>query len=143
MKSISPNNIYSISTKYYFVFYIAPAAAPTNIALQILGTQSIQVTICPPPQIDQNGLIISYTITYTGNPFDTSPQSMTVIVSLSYPATATECSTTTLTGLEEFNNYTVTVRAVNSIGPSDASSGVTAQTNAAGSNYTMYYLLSL
>ena len=67
---------------------------------------------------------------------------MTVTVSLSYPATATECSTTTLTGLEEFNNYTVTVRAVNSIGPSDASTGVTTQTNAAGSNYTMYYLLS-
>ena len=106
--------------------------------LQTLGTQSIRVTICPPPQIDQNGLITGYTVSYTGNPFDTSTQSMIVSVSFSYPATATECSTTTLTGLEEFNNYTVTVRAVNSIGSSDASSGVTAQTNAAGSNYTMY-----
>ena len=55
---------------------------------------------------------------------------MTVIVSLSYPATA--CINSNLTGLEEFNNYTVTVRAVNSIGSSDPSTGVTAQTNAAG-----------
>ena len=101
--------------------------------LQTLGTQSIRVTICPPPQTDQNGLISSYTVSYTGNPLDTSTQSMTVNVSLSYPATATTCINTNLTGLEEFNNYTVTVIAVNSIGSSDASTGVTAQTNAAGS----------
>ena len=99
--------------------------------LQTLGTQSIRVTICPPPQIDQNGLISSYTVSYTGDPFDTSPQTITVNVSLSYPATA--CINTNLTGLEEFNNYTVNVRAVNSIGSSEASTGVTALTNAAGS----------
>ena len=56
---------------------------------------------------------------------------MTVSVSLSYPATT--CINTNLTGLEEFNNYTVTVRAVNSIGSSEPSTGVTAQTNASGS----------
>ena len=113
------------------ISYLVPAAAPTNIALQTLGTQSIQVTICPPPQIDQNGLIISYTVFYTGNPFDTSTQSVIVSVSLSYPATT--CINTNLTELEEFNNYTVTVTAVNSIGSSDPSTGVTALTNAAGS----------
>ena len=111
-------------------FHLVPAAAPTNITLQILGPQSIQVTICPPPQIDQNGLILSYNVSYTGDPFDTSLQSMTVSVSLSYPATT--CTNTTLTGLEEFNNYSVTVRAVNSIGTSNSSTGVIAQTNAAG-----------
>ena len=115
------------------ISYLVPAAAPTNIALQTLGTQSIRVTICPPPQIDQNGLISSYTVSYTGNPFDASAQSMTVSVSLSYPATATACINANLTELEEFNNYTVTVRAVNSIGSSEASTGVTALTNAAGS----------
>ena len=115
------------------ISYLVPAAAPTNITLQTLGTQSIRVTICPPPQIDQNGLISSYIVSYTGNPFDTSTQFVTVSVSLSYPATATACINTNLTGLEELNNYTVTVRAVNSIGFSNFSTGVTAQTNAAGS----------
>ena len=113
------------------ISYLVPAAAPTNIALQTLGTQSIRVTICPPPQTDQNGLISSYTVSYTGNPFDASAQSVTVSVSLSYPATT--CINTNLTGLEEFNNYTVSVTAVNSIGFSDPSTGVTTQTNAAGS----------
>ena len=113
------------------ISYSVPAAAPTNIALQTLGTQSIRVTICPPPQIDQNGLISSYTVSYTGSPFDTSTQSITFNVSLSYPATT--CINTNLTGLEEFNNYTATVNAVNSIGLSDPSAGVTTQTNAAGS----------
>ena len=56
---------------------------------------------------------------------------MTVSVSLSYPATT--CINTNLTGLEEFNNYTVSVTAANSIGSSDPSTGVTALTNAAGS----------
>ena len=111
-------------------FYLVPTAAPTNITLQTLGPQSIQVRICPPPQIDQNGLILSYIVAYTGDPFDTSLQSVTVNVSLSYPATT--CINTNLTGLEEFNNYTVTARAVNSIGVSNSSTGLTAQTNAAG-----------
>ena len=56
---------------------------------------------------------------------------MTVSVLLSYPAAA--CFDTNLTGLEEFNNYNITVRAVNAIGSSDPSIGVTAETNAAGS----------
>ena len=125
--------IYLIWAKWIhkFIFiYLVPAAAPTSITLQTLGPQSIQVTICPPPQIDQNGLILSYTVAYTGDPFDTSLQFVTVSVSLPYPAAA--CINTNLTGLEEFNNYTVTVRAVNSIGSSDASIVETAETNAAG-----------
>ena len=113
--------------------FLVPAAAPANIILQTLGPQSIRVTICPPPQIDQNGLILSYNVSYRGNPFDTYTQSVTFSVSLSYPATT--CIDTNLTGLEEFNNYTVTVRAVNSIGSSDPSIGIIAQTNAAG-NYS-------
>ena len=112
------------------VFYLVPDATPTISSLTVISAQSIRVTICPPPGINQNGLISSYTVTYTGSPFETSPQSVTVNVSLSYPATA--CINSTLTGLEEFNNYTVSVRGVNSIGSSNASTGVTAQTNAAG-----------
>ena len=112
------------------VFYLVPDATPTISTLNVVSAQSIRVTICPPPGINQNGLITGYIVSYTGDPFDTPTQSMTVNVSLSYPATA--CINTTLTGLEEFNNYTVTVRAINSLGPSDASTGVTAQTNAAG-----------
>ena len=109
------------------VFYLVPDATPTISSLTVINAQSIRVTICPPPGINQNGLITSYIVSYTGNPFDTPTQSVTVSVSLSYPATT--CINTNLTGLEEFNNYTVTVRAVNSIGVSSFSPGMTAQTN--------------
>ena len=96
-----------------------------------VGAQSVNVTICPPAAIDQNGLILSYNVSYTGDPFDTPIQSQSFAVSLSYPATA--CVNVTLTGLEEFNNYTVSVKAVNSAGSGDSSAGVITQTDAAGS----------
>ena len=113
------------------VLFLAPAAAPTNISLLVLGPQSINVTICPPAAIDQNGLILSYNVSYTGDPFDALIQSQSFAVSLSYPTTA--CVNVTLTGLEEFNNYTVSVQAVNSAGSGVSSTGVVAQTNTAGS----------
>ena len=113
-------------------FYLVPTTAPTIFVLTVISAQSIQVTICPPPQIDQNGLILSYNLSYTGDPFDIYSQFVTVSVSLSYPATT--CINTNLTGLEEFNNYTVTARAGNPIGVSSFSTGLTAQTNAAGKN---------
>ena len=123
---------FSITTVIHvpYYLYLAPADTPTNIVLRTLGTQSIQVTICPPAEIDQNGLILRYIVSYTGNPIDTITQSNTVNVSLSYPATA--CINTTLGGLEEFNNYAVTVQAVNSAGSSGSSVGVATQTDAAG-----------
>ena len=110
--------------------FLAPAAAPTNVSILTLGAQSINVTICPPAGIDQNGLILSYNVSYTGDPFDTLIQSQSFSVSLSYPATA--CVNVTLTGLEEFNNYTVSVQAVNSAGSGVSSAVVVAQTDAAG-----------
>ena len=75
-------------------------------------------------------MILSYNVSYIGNPFDTLNQSQSFAVSLSYPATA--CVNVTLTGLEEFNNYTVSVQAVNSAGSGVSSAGVIAQTDAAG-----------
>ena len=96
----------------------------------VLGAQSINVTICPPAAINQNGLILSYNVSYIGDPFDTLLQSQSFAVSLSYPATA--CVNVTLTGLEEFNNYTVSVQAVNSAGSGVSSAGVVAQTDPAG-----------
>ena len=106
--------------------------------MTVISAQSIQVTICPPPGVDQNGLILSYIVAYTGDPFGAYAQSVTVNVLLSYPATA--CINTNLTGLEEFNNYTVTIRAQNSIGISSFSTGLTAQTNAAG-KYSMSWVV--
>ena len=112
------------------VFYLVPDATPTISSLNVINAQSIQVTICPPPGINQNGLITSYIVSYTGDPFDISNPEITVSISLPYPATT--CTDITLTRLEEYNNYTVTAQAVNSIGVSSVSPGMMEQTNEAG-----------
>ena len=111
------------------VFYLAPDATPTISSLTVISAQSIQVTICPPPGINQNGLITGYIVLYTGDPFDTDDQFTPVSISLPYPATT--CTDTSLTGLEEYNSYTVTVQAQNSDGDSSVSPGMIARTNEA------------
>ena len=111
------------------VFYLVPDATPTISSLTLINAQSIQVTICPPPGINQNGLITGYIVSYTGDPFDISIPDISVSISLPYPATT--CINSTLTGLEEYNNYTVTTQTVNSIGDSSFSPGMTARTNEA------------
>ena len=110
--------------------YIAPSATPTISALTVISSQSIRVTICPPPQRDQNGLITNYNVRYSGDPFDTTVVELPVSISLPYPAIA--CTDTTLTLLEEYNNYTVSAQAQNLFGVSDFSTGVTEETNQAG-----------
>ncbi|KAI6658157.1 Phosphatidylinositol phosphatase PTPRQ-like isoform X2, partial [Oopsacas minuta] len=103
----------------------APAAAP-NVTLRTISSQVIEVTVCPPTPIDQNGLITNYAVSYTGDPFDTSTQMEVLIYSFSYASMI--CTVSNLTGLEEYNNYTVSAMAVNSAGSSDSSTPVTART---------------
>ena len=85
-----------------------------------------------PPQIAaQNGPITSFDITYTGNPFETTVQIETVyITSQVYPLTGIVCRN--LTNLEELNNYTISVAAVNRNGTGVASNDLTALTEGAG-----------
>ena len=111
------------------VFYLVPDATPTISSLTVINAQSIQVTICPPPGINQNGLITGYIVSYTGDPFDTDDQFTHVSISLPYPTTT--CTDTTLTGLEDYNSYTITAQAQNSVGDSSVSPGMIAQTNEA------------
>ena len=80
--------------------------------------------------MQQNGFITSYNVSYTGDPFDTATQFREFNDTLAFPAAM--CSVFNLNGLEEYNNYTINGRAVNSAGSSDLSTAETAQTNEAG-----------
>ena len=105
-----------------------------------MSPTSIRVTFYPPPEIDQNGPITLYIISYTGEIFDTDTQFETInITSPIYPAVAQE--SINLTGLQEYNNYTIRVRAVNSEGMSTFTAGVIQRTNEAGKsvgNFIVY-----
>ena len=96
-----------------------------------MSPTSIRVTLFPPPEIDQNGPITSYNISYTGEIFDTDTQFVTVPISNPiYPAVA-EVSFN-LTKLQEYNNYNISVRAINGEGSSEFTAGVIQITDEAG-----------
>ena len=111
---------------------IAPSSSPQNVTTEALSPTSIRVSFVPPLAINQNGLVIRYKVTYTGQIFDTTTQSETVIVSNAiYPATV-ETLSVVIAGLEEYNNYTIRVSAVNEIGASPFSDEITQITDIAG-----------
>ena len=76
---------------------------------------SFCITISPPTNVTQNGPIQSYTVSYQGELFNTTQVNVSVSVGVvTYPLTAS--SSMCINGLEEFNNYTVAVRAINGAG---------------------------
>ena len=100
-----------------------------------MNSTSIRVTFNPPPRIDQNGPITSYNINYTGEIFDTDTRFVNVpITNPIYPADAQVSFD--LTELQEYNNYTIRVSAINGIGSSEFTAGVIQITDEAGKNFS-------
>ena len=96
-----------------------------------MNSTAIQACFYPPPPVNQNGLITSFNVFYIGDPFQNQTQTVNVPVSpVVYPLSTMLC--VNLTNLEEFNSYTITVKAVNSIGDGPESDGVIQITNEAG-----------
>ena len=88
---------------------------PLNSASQNITSLSFCITFDPPTNITQNGQITSYTVTYVGELFNTTEYNTTVSVNTTvYPLT--ESSSVCISNLEEYNNYTVMIRAVNGAG---------------------------
>ena len=113
------------------IYFLAPSDTPQNVATEALSPTSIRLTLYPPPGIDQNGPITSYNISYAGELFDTNTQFVTVLITdPTYPAVVQVSSD--LTGLKEYNNYTINVSAVNRVGTSGFAAGETTITDEAG-----------
>ena len=113
-------------------FSLAPSSSPQNVMLLALSPTSIGVTFVPPLGINQNGPNLVYNITFTGQTFETNTQFITVTnLNALYPATA--ALSADITGLEEYNNYTIRVSAVNIEGESELTTGEIQITDIAGS----------
>ena len=96
-----------------------------------LNPTSIEITIYPPLAIDQNGPITSYNFSYTGEIFDIITQFKRIaLTNPIYPAVAP--ISVNITGLQEYNNYTISVRAINGEGTSEYTVGVVQQTDQGG-----------
>ena len=105
--------LFWIITTFLFLF-LEPNAPPTNVTGHNTSSKSIFVDWDDVPQPDQNGIILSYTVTYTALP-NGSPVSQEVTA----PTTQA-----TLTGLNEYTNYSITVLASTSKGDGNASKAI-------------------
>ena len=98
-----------------------------------ITSTSFCVTFYPPTNITQNGPITNYIVTYVGGLFNTTEVNTTVSVSsVVYPLT--ESSSVCISDLEEYNNYTVLIRAVNGAGGGTAAN-IIVETLEAGMQY--------
>ena len=102
----------------HFFFSTEPNAPPSYVTLSIRSSTSIMVQWSYVPAADQNGIILSYTVTYTALPGG-SPQMKLV----NAPTTRA-----TLTGLNEHTDYSVTVFASTVKGDGNVSEPLTIRT---------------
>ena len=120
------SRILSESVLEYFAI-LAPAGAPENVMSLTTSATTIQLYWYLP---NTTGEIFSYTLIYTGFPLDTEQKSLVVNVGANSTTTGVQ-GPFVLVGLEEYNRYTIQVRASNGLG--DGLSGeVNQQTAEAG-----------
>ena len=95
--------------------------APSNVIATVLTSSNVEVVWDAFPV---SSGVTGYSISYTTTASYTSGGNVTVndVSTASY----------TLTGLEEFTNYTITVRAISNSGMSDDSNAVTVTTYSDG-----------
>ena len=101
---------------------IEPAARPDNVRVMVVSSTIINVTWDIVPPIDQNGIITMYEVMYQPlETFNGNINTQTMNVS------GTEMSVI-LMELQEFVNYTISVRAHTSVGAGPYSDEVTVLT---------------
>lgn len=103
----------SSTDKYWCGTFTVPGSPPDNVSAEVQSSTSVLVTWEDIPLIDQNGVIMIYEVLY--EPLET------------FNGTITEqkINTTnhfiTLTDLEEFINYSISVRGFTVVGPGNYS----------------------
>ena len=108
---------------------------------QNVTATSITVCFYPPPDVNQNGPITAFNITYTGVTVDTTPAyQLRNISTVVHPLNGRIC--VNLTGLEEYNNYTIQVAAINGAGAGPLSPSITQLTNQAG-RFNNFFIIIL
>ena len=95
-------------------FLTEPSAPPSNVSAHSESSTSIFVSWGDVPSLDQNGVILSYTVTYRALPSGSSQTK-----NMTAPA-----NQTTLTGLNEYTNYSITVFASTSNGGGNKSTAI-------------------
>ena len=120
------------SKNFDICILLVPGASPTLNAFTNDSATNFRVNWSPPPPQSQNGVITIYTINITGDPLPFTGSPLSYTTDGSYP------SVTDLfleIGLEEYNEYTVSIAAVNSAGIGPYTTRDIQRTNGAGKNH--------
>ena len=108
-------------------FLTAPEQSPQNVTAYAYSSTAIQISWYPPPSTSQNGIITSYRITIQGSSFDTDVIVISVSVTTPvYPLVTGDSYL--ITHLHPYNEYTISVTAVNSVGESGSSDPINTTT---------------
>ena len=111
--------------------------APTFSGFSNIDATSFTINWLPPQEESQNGVITSYVIDIIGNPFPYTGPALAFTTDGNYPDVGAK--SLEVTGLEEYNEYTVGIAAVNSEGTGPYTTGDIQRTNGAGKNNYAYY----
>ena len=88
----------------------APTGTPTDLTTNVLSANIISVTWDDPLPIEQNGVIIAYTLTYKGVERDTTSRDVILY------SNGTFYTNYILSELDEHTNYSISVSASTSVG---------------------------
>ena len=118
----------------YSNLHTEPAEPPQNVTAIAMSSTDIVIMWEEVPTIDQNGVITTYEIQFV--PLMTfGGQIASDTVNTSNGSVLTEI----LTGLEEYVEYNISVRAYTSAGPGPYSDGIVERTDTDGSCF-MYFI---
>ena len=107
-----------------------PAASPENVQATNISSTAIMVTWEEVPAIEQNGIIINYEVQFEPLQFTAKLTTGTI--------DTTDLSVT-ITGLEEYVDYNISVRAYTSVRPGPYSDPVTERTSEDGTYSSFLY----
>ena len=118
---------------FHLIFFLDPSTPPQSLVLNLGSEPSTEITavFSLPQSIHQNGVLISYTVIVTGTIVDRITNNYTTNIMAIYPEN-TPISASVM-GLEEYNEYNVSVFVSNSAGSSPKSDVKVIMTNPAGS----------
>ena len=102
--------------------FIDPVEPPQNVTATALSSNEIEVSWEEVPAISRNGIITIYGVQY--EPLETFDDQ----ISIAMVNTSGPVLTLNLTGLEEYVEYNISVRAYTSTGPGPYSDPVTVRT---------------
>ena len=112
------------------IISLVPASAPINSMATAVSSTEIMVTWDLVFPIDQNGIITEYEVMY--EPLETFNDSIGIgTINVTTPNTSI-----VLSGLQEYVDYSVRVRAFTSVGPGPLSSAIQERTSEDGKTRT-------